>query len=149
MVVEVYVSGSQAVSAYEVLIARWSLIPSVPRQHALKTHAYTLHILNRAPSLCSEQVKTNDAIGIDMRMHRNWSIFELDEGYLGRLCYTNISSSCIVQQVSRAHTNRIGVAELKLQTVCLASIQRVLVKNLDVKEPFFQIVGGNQGDTGR
>lgn len=53
VIVEVDVSGPQAVSAHKVLVARRSLVLGVSCQHALDAHAHALHILNWAPSLRS------------------------------------------------------------------------------------------------
>ena len=41
------------------------------------------------------------------------------------------------------------VAEFELQTVRLARIYGVLVEDLDVEEPFLQVVGGDESYAGR
>ena len=52
----------------KLLIARWPLVLGIPSQHALKAHAYRLHILNGRPALRAEQVEADDTVGIDVRM---------------------------------------------------------------------------------
>lgn len=86
MVVEVDVSRAQAVLSYEVLVSRRSLALCVPSEHALNGHANALHILHRAPSLRSKQVKADDAIRVDMGVHRYRAIVQLDKCHLGGFC---------------------------------------------------------------
>lgn len=53
----------------ELFIARWALIFGITGQHALETHAYRLDVLDRRPALRAEQIETDDAIGVDVRMN--------------------------------------------------------------------------------
>ena len=79
MVVKVDVTGPLAVGSDKVGIARRPLILCIAGQHALQTHADTLDVLNRAPALRPEQVEANNAIGVDMRVHRDRPIGELEK----------------------------------------------------------------------
>jgi hypothetical protein len=54
MVVEVDVSRAKPVSSHKLVVARWSLVFGVARQHALNAHAYALDVLDRAPTLGAE-----------------------------------------------------------------------------------------------
>jgi len=45
MIIEINISWAFPVVGHEVLVSLRTLILSVPRQHALQTHANTLHIL--------------------------------------------------------------------------------------------------------
>lgn len=129
MVVEVDVSWPQAVSSHELLIARRSLVFGVACQHALDAHADALNILYRAPSLTTQKVEADDAIRIDVRVHRYRSVVQLYKGDLRRLY-------------------GIRLAESELQAVCLTRIDRILIEDLNVEEPFLKTVGRDKRDTG-
>lgn len=58
----------RCVPSDKLLIARWPLIFGVTGQHALETHAYRLDVLDRRPALRAEQIETDDAVGVDVRM---------------------------------------------------------------------------------
>jgi len=40
--------------------------------------------------------------------------------------------------------NRIAFAEFEFQSVCLVHIERVLIKDLNIHEPFFEAFSGNE-----
>jgi hypothetical protein len=40
----------------------------------LQAHADSLNILHGRPALTAEEIETNYPVGIDMRVHRNWSV---------------------------------------------------------------------------
>ena len=86
MVVEVYVPWPQAVPPDELLVAWRSLVLGVPCQHALQAHAHALDVLHGAPALLAEEVEADDAVGVDVGVHRDRSVGQVDEGYLGRFC---------------------------------------------------------------
>ena len=54
---------------YEILVPRRALILRVPRQHRLNAHAHALDILHRTPALRAQQIETDDAVGIDVRVY--------------------------------------------------------------------------------
>jgi len=56
MIIEINISWAFPVVGYEVLISLRTLILSVSRQHALQTHANTLHILYWRPSLLTQKI---------------------------------------------------------------------------------------------
>jgi hypothetical protein len=86
VVIEVNVSWPKPIAPDEFLISRRPLILGITRQHTLYAHADALDALNWAPSLLAEQVETNDAVGVDMGMHRDRSVGKLNEGYLRWFC---------------------------------------------------------------
>lgn len=69
----------------KLLIARWPLVFGITGQHALETHAYRLHILDGRPALRTEQVETDDAVGVDVRVDGDGTegLREVDEGDFG------------------------------------------------------------------
>ena len=81
VVVEINILRPQSVGSDELFISRRSLVLCVPRQHALQTHADAFDILYGTPPLLAQQVETNDAVGVDVRVYRDRSVLELDKGY--------------------------------------------------------------------
>lgn len=49
----------------------------------------------------------------------------------------------------RGPTDGVLVAEAELEAVGLAFVQRVVVKDLDVHRPLFEVLGGDKGDAWR
>lgn len=127
MVVEINVLWPQSVAPDKLLVSRRSLVLAVARQHALEAHAHALDVLHRTPALRSQKVKTYDAIGVDVRVDGNRTVVFLDKSHLWRFY-------------------GILAAESELQPVDLALVDGVLIENLYVEEPFFEIVGRDQGD---
>lgn len=87
IVEEVDVPRTLRVSPHKFLVTWGSLVLDVPRQHALYAHADTLHVLHRAPALTAEKVKADDAIGVDVRVDRDWAFWGEDEGHLWCFCF--------------------------------------------------------------
>lgn len=85
MVVEVDIAGSLAVGPNEVSIARRPLVLRVAGQHALEAHAHALDVLDGAPALRAEQVKTYDAIRVDMGVNGDRPVGQLKKDDLGWL----------------------------------------------------------------
>jgi hypothetical protein len=158
VIVEVNVTRTLLVLLDEVLVTRGSLVLGVPSEHTLDAHADAFHILDRAPSLRPEQIKTNDSVRVDVRVHRYRSIARLHEGHFRRL-FTRIVSHNIWhktmaililrKQELATRTYRVSLAELELEAECFICVNRVLVENLNVKKPFFEIVGRHQHDARR
>lgn len=149
VVIKVDVLRPKTITADKLLISRRPLVLGVTRQHALKAHANTLDVLDRAPTLVAQQVETYDAVGVDVRVHRDRAVGLLDEGYFWRFC---TAVSLIVSgssDVGQIHTDRVGRAELELQPVDLVFIQRVVVQNSYIEEPFIIVVGFDQVYSGR
>lgn len=86
VVVKLNVPGPLPVPADELLVARRAFVLGVARQHALQAHAHALDVLDGAPPLLAEEVEADDAVGVDVRVHRDGSVGGLDKGYLGGLC---------------------------------------------------------------
>ena len=74
MVKKLDIAGSQLVASYKVLVTRRALVLVVARQHALDAHADTLDALDRAPALLAKQVEADDAVGVYVRVHRDWTV---------------------------------------------------------------------------
>lgn len=129
MIVEVDISWPQSVASNELVISRWSFVLLVASQHALYAHTHALDVLHWTPALTAEQIETNDAVRIDVGMHRNRSLGRLNECDLGGLY-------------------RVLLGELELEPVDLILIQRVVVQNPDIHEPFFETISRNEIDTG-
>lgn len=64
----------------KLLIARRPLVFRITGQHALEAHTDRLHILDGRPALRAEQVETDDAVGVDVRVNGNGAK-GLREGY--------------------------------------------------------------------
>lgn len=85
VVIEVDVLGTQAVPPHKFLVAGRPLVLSVTRQHALDAHAHTLDVLDGTPALLAEKVEADDAVGVDVRVHRDGAVVQLREDNFGRL----------------------------------------------------------------
>lgn len=86
MVVEVDVSGSQPVALHEVLVSRWSLVLDVAGQHALQAHADALDVLDRTPTLMTEEIEADDAVRVYVGVHWYGAVVFLLEYHLGGFC---------------------------------------------------------------
>jgi hypothetical protein len=73
MIIEINIPRSSPVISHKLLISLRSFILRVPRQHALQAHAYA--------ALLAEQVKTDDAVRVDVWVHGYWSVGAEEEGY--------------------------------------------------------------------
>jgi len=123
---EVDISRPKLVRLHKDMVARRPLVLVVARQHALQAHADALDIVHGTPALTVQQVEADDAVRVDMRVH----------GYLwcrGR------DSECHFRRF-----DGIVLAELKLQPVGLVLVQRIIVEDLDVHVPFFEVVGRDE-----
>lgn len=87
MVQEFYISWSLPIDTHKLCIARRSLVLAVAGEHALYAHADALGALDRAPSLVSQEVKANNSVRVDVRMHGDWAGWVVDEGDLWRLWF--------------------------------------------------------------
>lgn len=86
VVVEVDVPWTPRVAPHKLLVARRSLVLRVARQHALNAHAYTLDVLDGTPALTAEQIETDDAVGIDMRVYWDRTVGGTDKGDFWGFC---------------------------------------------------------------
>lgn len=84
--VEVDIPRPLPVEPHKVGITLWSLVLGVASQHALQTHAHALDVVNGAPSLLVEKVEADDAVRVDVRVHRNNVGRIADKGDLRRFC---------------------------------------------------------------
>lgn len=79
------ISWPLRISPYEILVARRSFILGVASQHTLNAHADALNILDGAPALGAEEVKANDAVGIDVWVDGDGTFGDMVyECYFGR-----------------------------------------------------------------
>ena len=86
MVEEVNIPWPSTVGSHKLRIALGPLVLGVAREHALQTHAHALDVLDGAPALLAEQVETYYAVGVDVRVHWNRTVGELDECDFGGFC---------------------------------------------------------------
>src|SRR5438105_7008455 len=82
VVVEIDVPRAQSISPHKVLIAWRPLVLGVSCQHALNAHAYTLDVLDWAPSLASQQIKANYAVRVYVWVYRDWTVISFDKSDL-------------------------------------------------------------------
>lgn len=80
--------------------------------------------------MLSQEVETDDSVGVDVGMDRNRPVVRLQKGDFGGF-------------------DRVGGRELELETIRLALVKRVFVKNFDVEKPFFKILCRDELDTRR
>ena len=71
MIIKPNIPRSLRVPPTEILVPLGSLVLIVARQHALDAHAYTLDVLHGAPALGAEQVEADDAVGVNVGVHRD------------------------------------------------------------------------------
>jgi hypothetical protein len=77
------VGPAHAHALAELLIALWSLVPGVARQHALDAHAHALDALHRGPARGAEKVQADDSITVYVRVDGDGAAGERGGG-LGR-----------------------------------------------------------------
>ena len=70
MEVEVDISRSSRIASHKVFIALRPLVLCIACEHALQTYANALHIVYRTPRLSVKQIEADDAVGVDVRVHR-------------------------------------------------------------------------------
>lgn len=120
VVQEFYISWSLPVHTHKLCIARRSLVLAVAGKHALYAHADALGALDRAPSLISQKVKAYNSVRVDVWVHGDWAGWFVDEGDLWRLY-------------------GVRIEEDEFQPIDIILIQRVVVQDTNVKEPFLQV----------
>jgi len=76
---EVDVSWSSYVAPHEIGVINRPLILCVPCQHALQADAHALNIMHRTPRLPIQQIQTNDAVRIDVRVHGDFVALGVDD----------------------------------------------------------------------
>jgi len=84
--------------------------------------------MNWAPGLLVEQVEAYYTVRVDMGVYWYLVFGVLDEDNFWGL-------------------NRIAWAKLEHQPVCLVLVQRVVVQDFDVHDPFLEVVCRYEGDT--
>ncbi len=82
MVVEINIPGPPSIIGHETLVALRALILRIARQHALQAHADALYILDWRPPLLAQQIEADDAIRVDVGMHRYGTVRRQGEGHL-------------------------------------------------------------------
>jgi hypothetical protein len=132
-----------------LVVANWSLILGVSSQHALNADANALDVLYRAPALLSEKIQADEAVGIDVGMHGYRAIRSLLEDYLGGFCSTGQPWNCydeVTEASKLSHTNWVAGAEHELEGVGLIIVERVVIHDLNIQQPFLEIVGAHKCD---
>lgn len=91
-------------------------------QHTLYADTYALNVVHRAPALIIQKIQTYDAVGVDVRMHRDlpFRVSRLLEDNLG--CF-----------------DRICCRELQAQAELLVRIVNWVVRHLKVHLPLSKI----------
>ena len=82
VVIELNVPRTKSIAPHKFLIPWRTLVLGVACQHALNAHTDALHVLYWTPTLLTKKIETNKAVGIYVRVHRNRSVRQLDEGNL-------------------------------------------------------------------
>ena len=72
---------------HEILIALRPLLLRITRKHTLQTDTHTLDVVNRRPTGTVEQIETDDAVGVDVRVPGYGVRGCADEDYFGGLGY--------------------------------------------------------------
>lgn len=143
---EVDISRPLCVVSHKMLVSRRPFSLVVTRQHRLQTDAYTLHILNRAPALAVQQVKTDDAVGVDVWVKWDGVLGVAEEDHLWSLQSGRVSNEAQEIDMARAckretkYLNGIALAEGEFEPVDLALIYGVCVYDAYVHEPFCEII---------
>ena len=65
---KVDIPRSLRVVPHEVLVSLRPLLLRVARKHTLQTNAYAFDVVDGRPAGTVEQVETNDAVGVDVRV---------------------------------------------------------------------------------
>ncbi len=86
VIIEMNIPRTLQVAPHKLFIPRRTFVLVVARQHALDAHAYALDVLHGAPALIAQQVQTDDAVGVDMGVHRDGAIRGLNERHFRRFC---------------------------------------------------------------
>lgn len=114
--------------------------------------------MNWAPALASEEIKADNAVGVDVRMQRYRAISQLDKDDFWGFCegasgVSGRNSTRAYDAVGAAgqqrRTDGILRGELELQAINLALVNGVVIENSNVEEPFVEVVGRNEIDPGR
>jgi len=119
MVEKVDIPWPSPVGSHKLRIALRPLILGVAREHALQTHAHALDVLYGTPALLAEQIETYYAVGVDVWVHGNRTVGELEEGYFGRF-------------------DRVLRTEDEFDAEGLAQVYWVCIEDLDVQQPFLE-----------
>jgi hypothetical protein len=72
---------------YEIFVAWRPFLLCVACQHALQADTNTLYIVDRTPALTVKQVKTDDAIRVDVWVPRYRVRVVFDENHFGSFCF--------------------------------------------------------------
>ena len=84
---EIAILRSLRVIFHEILVAWRPFLLCVACQHALQADTNTLYIVDRTPALTVKQVKTDDAIRVDVWVPRYRVRVVLDENHFGGFCF--------------------------------------------------------------
>lgn len=88
---KVDITWSLCVVPYEVFITLRSLLLRITRQHALQADADTLNVVHWRPTRAVEKIKTDDAVGVDVRMPGYGVLVVFDKDYFGCLSDMGVS----------------------------------------------------------
>lgn len=93
--VEIDIPWSLCVAPYEFFVSRRPLGQRVAGEHALQAHAHALHVMHRTPALPVQQVQTNDAVAVDVRVQWDADVLRRhrNERDFRRFCRTRVSET--------------------------------------------------------
>jgi hypothetical protein len=109
IIIEVDVLWTLCISPHEILITRRPLILRVAREHALNAHAHALHILDRTPPLATQQIQADNAIGVNMWMDGDWTVWGLDKGHLRSFCRKSKRLTLAIVERQHHHGTRESI----------------------------------------
>ena len=126
---KIHIPGPESIRPNELIIALGPLGLLITDQHALNTQTRALDILHGTPALTRQQVETDYAVAVDMRME--------GDGARGRGGADEDDFRCF---------DRVRCAEGELQAVRVVCVHWMRGGDRDVHCPDLEVGGGYQSD---
>jgi hypothetical protein len=93
--------------------------------------------------LATQKIETDDAVGVDVRMHGDGAVRRFHEGDFGGFYETLVSRGNEYDRtLEGGRTYRIIVGEFKVESIGFSLVDRIVIENADVHLPFSQILRG-------
>ena len=83
VVQEIDIARTPSIAPHKLLITWRPFVLHIPCEHTLYTHADALDVLDGTPALSAQQIQTNDAVGVDVRVDGDGTVGAEEEGDLG------------------------------------------------------------------
>jgi len=124
VVIKINVPWSPSIISHKVFVAFWPLVLRIAGQHTLYAHAYALDILHGTPALGAEEVEADYAVGVNVWVHRDRTVDDIDESHFWRLCSDRLVQNSRNSRTdrSRGDTDGIRGTEFELQSVGLVHV---------------------------